>query len=323
MTAVIPVPVVNLRPFSNSLSLDFTFQLVKKGGCQDTTPINMQGSILRDSYLDLRGYPLYASLPNLEVFANAGFPFTRFADLAQTTAVLPTAPAPQEIEAFLSLMGHFGRQTGFPALRVTVTGPEALHNGAQGDFLVLGTGDDQPAFDLLAGNLPVTTRNGQLEVRDTQSFFAPAQIHFLWWKLRDDEHAQSGDLTAGGVPDAVIEGIRSPYDAGGSIVTIHLRDAAAFEPFMSAFLKVQQASDISGTVSVLHESQFQSFRIGNEIYHVGVLPPWTRARLWFMEYPWLVAVIVMGLMFLLAVWARLGLRRMARVRLSVPENQSR
>src|SRR5215469_2863202 len=49
----VPVPVVNLRPFSNSLSFDFTFQVVKKGNCQDTTPVNMQGSILRDSYLDL------------------------------------------------------------------------------------------------------------------------------------------------------------------------------------------------------------------------------------------------------------------------------
>src|ERR1017187_96772 len=85
----VPVPVVNLRPFSNSLSFDFTFQLLKKGGCQDTTPINMQGAILRDTYLDLRGYPHYAPMPNLETFANAGFPFTRLADLSETTVVLP------------------------------------------------------------------------------------------------------------------------------------------------------------------------------------------------------------------------------------------
>ena len=57
MQTDVPVPVVNLRPFSNSLSFDFTFQLLKKAGCEDTTPINMQGAILRDSYLDLRGYP--------------------------------------------------------------------------------------------------------------------------------------------------------------------------------------------------------------------------------------------------------------------------
>jgi len=316
----VPVPVVNLRPFSNSLSFDFTFQLLKKGGCQDTTPINMQGAILRDTYLDLRGYPHYAPLPNLETFANAGFPFTRLADLSETTVVLPPTPTEQEIEIFVTLMGHFGRQTGFPALRVTVAGAEALQQGARTDFLIIGMADDQPGFDKLANNLPVALRSGQIQVHDTQGFFAP--LHHAWWKLRSDEHTESGDLTAGGVPDSVIEGIESPYDPIGnrSIVAIHLRDSSTFESFMASMLNVQQASDISGSVSVLHGTQFHSFRIGSEVYHVGVLPWWTRLTLWFMEVPWLAAVVVIILAFLLAIWTRQWLRTRARARLKMIED---
>jgi len=317
MQTDVPVPVVNLRPFSNSLSFDFTFQLLKKGGCQDTTPINMQGAILRDTYLDLRGYPHYAPMPNLEIFANAGFPFTRLADLSETTVVLPPTPTEQEIETFVTLMGHFGRQTGFPVLRVTVAGADALQAGARSDFLIIGAGDDQPAFDKLANNLPVALRSGQIQVRDTQGFFAP--LHHAWWKLRSDEHTDSGDLTAAGTPDAVIEGIESPYDPGGgrSIVAIHLRDATTFEPFMATFMAAQQSSDVSGSVSVLHGAQFQSFRIGSEVYHVGVLPWWTRLTLWFVEVPWLAAVVVMLLAFLLAIWTRQWLRTKARARLKM------
>jgi len=316
----VPVPVVNLRPFSNSLSFDFTFQLLKKGGCQDTTPINMQGAILRDTYLDLRGYPHYAPLPNLETFANAGFPFTRLADLSETTVVLPATPTEQEIEIFVTLMGHFGRQTGFPVLRVMVAGADALQQGAKNDFLILGMADDQPGFDKLANSLPVALRSGQIQIHDTQGFFAP--LHHAWWKLRSDEHTESGDLTAGGVPDSVIEGIESPFDPGGSrsIVAIHLRDASTFEPFMSSLLNVQQASDISGSVSVLHGTQFHSFRIGSEVYHVGVLPWWTRLTLWFMEVPWLAAVVVILLAFLLAIWTRQWLRGRARARLKMIED---
>ncbi len=88
----VPVPVVNLRPFSNTLSFDFTFQLHKQQNCQDTTPINLEGAILRDSYLDLRGYPHWTPMPNLELFSNAGFPFTRLADLSGTTVILPPSP---------------------------------------------------------------------------------------------------------------------------------------------------------------------------------------------------------------------------------------
>src|SRR6185503_12476182 len=193
----LPVPVVNLRPFSNSLSFDFTFQLLKGPGCKDTTPINLQGSVLRDSYLDLRGYPHYAPLPNLETFANAGFPFTRLADLGDTTVVLPPTPTEQEIAAFIALMGHFSRQTGYPALRVIVAGPDALHSGASSDFLILGTGDDQPAFRQLADKLPVSMYSGQVQVHDTQSFFIKL-LHHAWWKLRSDEHTDSGQLIASG-----------------------------------------------------------------------------------------------------------------------------
>ncbi len=66
-----------------------------------------------------------AVLPNLEIFANAGYPFTRKADLSDTAVVLPDIPSTDEIELFLTLMGHFGAQTGYPVLNVTVTNPKA------------------------------------------------------------------------------------------------------------------------------------------------------------------------------------------------------
>lgn len=316
MQVDIPVPVVNLRPFSNSLSFEFTFQLLKKSGCQDTTPINMQAAILRDSYIDLRGYPHYAPLPNLETFANAGFPFTRLADLSETTVVLPPTPTEQEIETFLTLAGHFGRQTGYPGLRVSVAGAEALHGGAHTDFIVIGTGDDQPGFNALANRLPVSLGSAQVQVQDTQGFFAP--LHHAWWKLDSNDHEASGLLNVNGTPDALIEGIRSPYDplAGRSVVAIHLRDATSFEPFMANFLRVQQASDIQGSVAILQGKNFQSFRVGNAVYHVGILPLWTRMTLWFTQVPWLAAVAVLGLAFLLAVWVRQWLRGLARKRLN-------
>jgi cellulose synthase (UDP-forming) len=320
MQTDVPVPVVNLRPFSNSLSFDFTFQLLKKQGCEDTTPINMQGAILRDSFLDLRDYPHWAPMPNLELFANAGFPFTRLADLSETTVVLPPTPTEQEIETFVTLMGHFGRQTGFPGLRVTVAGPDALHEGANTDFLIIGTGNDQSAFDKLGTRLPVSLGSGQVQVRDTQGFFGP--LHHAWWKLESNDHAESGTLTTGGTPDAIIEGIESPYEItrSRSIVAIHFKDATAYGPFMDKFLEVQQAHDISDSVAVFHGSQFESFRIGSEVYHVGVLPWWTRLMLWFTQVPWLAAVVVIILAFLLAIWTRQWLRGRARARLTMLED---
>jgi len=314
----VPVPVVNLRPFSNSLSFDFTFQLVKKGGCTDTTPINMQGAIMRDTYLDLRGYAHYAQMPNLEIFANAGFPFTHYADLSETTVVLPSLPTAQELELFLTLMGHFGRQTGMPVFRVTVAGSDAMKSGADTDFLVLGTGDDQPGFDKLQANLPVNVRGGEVQVRDTQGLLMLPR--HAWWKFPAQEHTDSGDLRVTGSTDSVIEGIESPYTHGRSIVVVNVKDAATYDNFLTTFLKVQQASDISGSVSVLHGSLFQSFRMGGGEYHIGTLPKWELLTIWFTKVPWLAAVVAMGLAFLLAIWVRIWLRGHARKRLQLEDH---
>jgi cellulose synthase (UDP-forming) len=314
----VPVPMVNLRPFSNSLSFDFTFQLLKKGGCSDTTPINMQGAILKDTYLDLSSYPHYAPLPNLEIFANAGYPFTYHADLSETTVILPSLPSAQELEMFLTLMGHFGRQTGLPVFRVKVDGADAMKAGAATDFLVLGTGDDQPAFAKLADKLPVNLQAGQIQVRDTEGLFGLP--HRAWWKIPAQEHTESGDLTASGTPDSVIEGIESPYMPSRSIVVINVKDAAAYDNFLTTFLKIQQASDINGSVAVLHGSLFQSFRLGGTVYHIGTLPWWTQLRLKFMQIPWAAALVVLALSFALAVWVRIWLRMHARKRLQLEDN---
>jgi cellulose synthase (UDP-forming) len=213
MQVDVPVPVVNLRPFSNSLSFDFTFQLLKKGGCQDTTPINMQGAILRDSYLDLRGYPHYAPLPNLETFRQRRLPVHALADLSETTVVLPAHAHRAGDRDLRHADGPLQPPDRLSRLRVTVAGADALqqaphrlsHHRHRRRPAGLRQARQQSARRL---------RSGQIQVHDTQGFFAP--LHHAWWKLESNEHTESGDLTAGGTPDAVIEGIKSPYGPGAT-----------------------------------------------------------------------------------------------------------
>ncbi|HEX4651509.1 MAG TPA: UDP-forming cellulose synthase catalytic subunit [Granulicella sp.] len=316
LDTVIPVPVMDLRPFSNSLMMKFIFQIAKKGKCQDTAPMNLQGAIMKDSFLDIRNIPHLAVLPNLEIFANAGYPFTRKADLADTAVVLPDSPQADEIEMFLTLMGHFGAQTGYPVLDVTVTNADGMKTDRQNqkDYLVLGTVDDQPAIARLNPSLPVTIDPAGLHIQDTQGFFAPLQ--HAWWKVRSSDHVQSGQLeTAGGLPDALIEGIEWPRDSGRSVVLIALRDHAVASNFLSVFLKRSQSSDIAQSVSVLHGSSFTSYRIGNDVYRVGSLSLWVRLNIFFSEFPWVVVLVTTFFCFLMATVLRAMLRRRARSRL--------
>ena len=311
------IPVVNLRPFSNSMRFRLTFQQLRSGNCNDTIPANLVGAILRSSYIDLSGLPHWAAMPNLELFSNAGFPFTRYADLSETVVVLPDQPSPQEIETYLTMMGHFGAETGYPAIRVTVAGPEALRAGAEEDFLVITTGQSNGAVGKLAAGMPVTFAENSLRVQDTRGFFAT--FHNMWWKIPTSDQLSSGEIGTTGVPDALMEEIESPYASGRTVVLIDMKSAATFEPMMKAFMESSQSSAVSGTVALLQGTRFESYRIGNNVYHVGVLPWWTALGLWFMQVPWMVDLVVLAISFVFAVWIRGWLRAKARRRLLVVE----
>jgi cellulose synthase (UDP-forming) len=314
LETIVPVPVSSLRPFSNSMLMRFLFRLAKKGECEDTTPDNLKGSILKDSYLDIQGIPHWGTLPNLEIFANAGYPFTRRADLSDTAVVLPDTANPEEIEMYLTLMGHFGAQTGYPVLNVSVTNAEGMTSDRSKDYLVLGTVDDQPAIGRLNPSLPVGIDGSGLHIQDTQGFFA--QLQHAWWKVRSADRVQPGQLeTAGGLPDALIEGIEWPSGSKRSVVVIALRDKDVVANFLSVFLKTSQSSDISQSVSVLHGSRFISYRIGNDVYHVGSLSPWVQLKMLFEDYQWLMVLAILGFCFLTAVILRSVLRKKARYRL--------
>jgi cellulose synthase (UDP-forming) len=314
LETVVPVSVSDMRPFSNSMLLRFLFQLARKGECLDTPPNNLQGAVLKDSFLDIRGIPHWAVLPNLEIFANAGYPFTRKADLADTGIVLPDNAGPEELELYLTLMGHFGAQTGYPVLNVTVTDGEGMSADSRKDYLVLGTVDDQPALSRLNPSLPVMVDGSGLHIQDTQGFFA--QLQHAWWKVRSSDRVQSGQLeTAGGLPDALIEGIEWPRNSNHSVVVIALRDRTVIANLISVFLKTSQSSDVSQSVSVLHGSRFTSYRIGKDFYHVGSLSRWVQLHMFLTDYPWLMVISTIVFCFLMAIIIRAMLRRRARARL--------
>jgi cellulose synthase (UDP-forming) len=318
LSTVVPIPKYDMRPFSNTLMQRFIFQIAKKGKCQDTAPLNLQGAILKESYLDITGIPHWVILPELEIFANAGYPFTRKADLSDTAVVLPDAPTADEVEMYLTLMGHFGAQTGYPVLNVTVTNNDGMKSDHSKDYLVMGTVDDQPALTTLGRSLPVMISPDGLKVQDTRGFFAPLQQ--AWWKVRSSDRVETNQLeVAGGMPDAMIEGLEWPSGSKRSVVVIALRDHNVVPKFLNAFLKYSQSSHISQSVSVLHDEDFTSYRIGNDAYRVGSLPFWIQLSMLASQYPWLMVIVAIVICVLMAALIRAFLRRRARVRLQGTE----
>ena len=182
------------------------------------------------------------------------------------------------------------------------------------DYLVLGTAEDQPAIRIVDNALPVGITETGLEVRDTGGFFGRSDG--AWWKVNGADRVEPAQLeSAGGLPDALIEGLEWPRGSGHSMVVVMLRDGTAVPGFLTSFLKTSQSSEIAHSVSVLHGNQFSSYRIGSAAYMVGNLPPVTRFQTVLGEFPWLIVVVAVIFCFLMASLLRAMLRRSARMRL--------
>jgi cellulose synthase (UDP-forming) len=313
-----------MRPFSNTLLFNFYFQVPKSGACTNMPPIDFKGVVLRSSYLDLRGLYHWAPMPNLELFANAGFPFTRFADLSQTRVILPPHGTPSELSLYLAMMAYFGEETGYPALRVQVGDPSAL--GGDADYLILGTARDQPAFRQLFPNLHVAVQDNRFTVQDTDGFYS--FIEQVWWRVSEVRpdwwwrlgrvKERSGVMASiGESPDTLLQGIKSPWGIQRSIITITIKNDDSAKAFLDAFWKRSMSGDISQSVSVLHGNEFSSYRLGTSYYYVGHLPWWLLVRFWMRTYPGLIVAIAIAIALFILPILRLRIKSRVRHRLGL------
>jgi cellulose synthase (UDP-forming) len=258
----------------------------------------------------------WTAMPDLQLFASTGFPFTQKADLSETTVVLPASMTPEMMEVYLTLIGRLGSQVGHPLLNVSVSGPDGLKSDGTKDYLVLDVGADQPAMRALNSTLPVAIDSEGLHPRDPQGFFAP--VRHAWWRLRDWEDRDSGKLDTSGVaPEVVMEGAEWPVGSGRSVVVVSARDKESAGKFMAAYPELSKASEIAGSVSVLDGGKFTSYRIGDEVYYRGSRSPWMATRLVFGAFPWLLILAVTAVSVMMAGMVRTILRQKAKERLLV------
>ncbi|WP_263358881.1 UDP-forming cellulose synthase catalytic subunit [Acidicapsa ligni] len=308
------LPVVNMRPVGNTLLFNFDFAPKLNANGTQNLSAPLQGSILQNTWIDLRGLDHWVQMPDLELFANGGFPFTRWADLSHTIVVLPDNPSVQEISLFLQMMSHCGTQTGYPALRVKVAGPQDEIDKDY-DYLVLGTVGNQPAFAALQGKLPVSFDTDGVHVKQIDT--TAIKLHREWQRIFHLDEKNKAPNNDDGVPDAVVQGIESPYAAGHSMIVIALRDDSSEEGFVTALLKRSQSSDMSHTVSMLTGTRFVSYAVATPGYHIGDISAYTEMRIWLTKYFWLLVVIVTLCSLILARWTNEYLKERAVLRLHV------
>ncbi|MBM2766795.1 cellulose biosynthesis cyclic di-GMP-binding regulatory protein BcsB [Burkholderia anthina] len=292
----------------NQLQFRFTLDSQKTGLCSSSASEPQRAAIDPDSTIDFSHFVHYAQLPNLAFFANSGFPFTRFADLSQTAVVIPERPSPQELEAYLTMLGHMGQWTGFPALRVQVARPgDVAALAGRKDLLVI---DGSPASPLLSqwrASLPLAI--------DVQAGAGATRVAFSV-----KERWRNGvGLADGGAhieqsgPLAALAGFELPGSHGRSVVALTATDQSHLGDLLDVFQKPGLVSQLQGDLALVRPGQVDSLRVG-EPYVVGFVPWYARVWTQAARHPVVLGAVgvVAGLLLALGVFSvlqRIAARR--------------
>ena len=299
----------------NQLRFDFQYMNPMPGGsidnCITFQPVQNHVVIGDDSTIDFSKYYHFMAMPDLRVFANAGFPYSRMADLADTLVVVPKSPTEGQVATLLETAGGIGAQTGMAAINLRMT-----DDGSQIK--------DKDADLLLIGSIPQALKDDtkiNLLVEATKSWVKMPMRHYDLASIYPDTEARTPntrtDVTSTG-PMAAIIGFQSPYNDQRSVVALLADSPRGNELLTQALNDSGKRAAMFGSVAVIRESGVNSLRVG-DIYYIGHLP-WFE-RIWFAlsSHPVLLAILAAVSIVLLAWVLWRMLRIISRRRLDLDD----
>lgn len=298
----------------NEMQYGFSFARQKEGQCRDAQVENVRAMIDPDSTIDFSGYPHYAEMPQLNYFTTAGFPFTKYADLAGTAVVMPRAPNAQDIEVMLALLGRMGESTGYPATRVQVIGPDDSAAMQERDLLLIGTSANQPLFARWSAKLPAMIDGDRRRISQPVRA-ATLLFDRLGFGTDPDPQVGTQEQIVGSGPLALLTGFESPLTSGRSVVAV----TAARPEHMLHLLDVLEdravGDSMRGSAVFVRDRKVDSMLTGST-YTIGALPFWTTIWYPLSGHPILLALlsVLAVIIFAFALWR--ALRAIAQRRLN-------
>ncbi len=302
----LPVEALTL---GNTLTLEFALDSAHS----QTTETATEESVSPASSIDLSGLSHFVELPRLDLFANAGFPFTKQADLAGTAVVLTDDASPQQLGFYLDVLGFFGARTGYPALRLTVLSPTQTAEAANKDLLILSSSShESEALDRLIGGSAKVSQS-QIKTRESASAF-----NIFRWLPGSSKDALRGAEEVFGAdpgPDGFVSEFASPLGQDHTAVAIRTVDISKLEPLEDVFAGEATVAQVYGSLSLIQGGQFHSFVIEQKSYGQGQLGWLDQTHLWVASYYWLLPLFLLVVAGFLSFRVNDWLEERARYRL--------
>lgn len=292
--AALPQPAIISKNTYNSapkLQLTYQFKMATKlpakakpataGECPGIVVNDeIEGTIDPNSTIDLSGLSHFSAMPNLGSFQNSGFPFTRYADLAETAVVLVDNPDATDYSSLLNLVGYLSKSSGYPGTLVTVVRQNEISSVADKDLLILTSGDTGYLPKDWTNHLPIFANN--LNSWHFNSIASIADAIKNLFASDDTDGSQSVLALFENKNNALIAGFESPLRNGRSVVLLWGGNSGLLNDMVSALQGNEKYyGNVLGALSLLKNKQVIPL-ISTQTYFTGHLP-WYEYLQWVMS----------------------------------------
>lgn len=294
---------------NNQLTYDFNFAVSKSGECSAIPAGGEFGAIDGSSSIDVSRFHHYIAMPNLRAFANAGFPFTKFADLHQSTLLMEANSSVKAISLLLNFTGHLGAITGYPTHQLDIQFPSEQLNLTDKDIIIIGKPDSFTQSLTKDSDLSVLINNSQRIV--DQAIYNGA------YDTQDSDKVKVSIKSVGRL--AVISGFQSPFDSERSVVSLIATNDDAYTLLSDTLLSDEKTAQIMGSSAIINSQGIKTIKT-DEQYYVGQVPIHTLIWFHLSDRPFVLAILSLITLLLISFifWRLLAL--LTKKRLSEGDN---
>ncbi|MFC5076577.1 Cyclic di-GMP-binding protein precursor [Vibrio thalassae] len=295
---------------NNTLAFNFQIAKVSTGICEGVGPSIYYAAVDGDSTLDFSGFPHYIRMPDAQSFVSSGFPYSRMADLSETSVVITPEPSDKEVELLLNTVGFISKQTGLPAYQFQLTESWDEVSLAEKDILVVGV-QAADKLSLTSASLAHVRSNESGRFIEATTVSEKPQSQGIA-NLSGRQATISANVRARG-EFASIASFESPFTKQRTVTVLSARNDQSV-PLLYGAMNARSAL-VNGSAIAITQYEITSHQVG-DYYYVGTLPLFDLVWYHFSDRPMLMVAVALLLVvaFTMLMWrvlSRYAKRRLA------------
>ena len=279
---------------------DLSFEVVYRRELSEGSPDNCKSVVLLPhqmeidpaSTITLNGLFHYAEMPNLTLFTQSAYPYSIYADLSRTVAVIPKEASAEKVTTLLNTTARIASVTGAVATKIKVV--------------------DRPSQEALDGHDILFIGEMPITLPDFKKDNAEQLQEAIADSLQGEEILQPEEVLfspEGGV--GAIVSLQSPFDSDRTVVAL-LSEGQSGSYLLNQHLKSPSSlTTVSGAVAIINEQSVMDFAVG-ESYHIGDLPWYQKIWQTMSNYPLLLVLCALicavlvgtGIFYFMRLWVR-------------------